>query len=109
MGVSGTQSGTGFTLTFDQAQITLSSTSESTFTSDQGMTYVYSPSTIMGSPMSGGPATWSGNAVGWLATIGGQPVNGYAVLQPDMTVTLQIGTGPRTTISSSGRFSIPIS
>jgi hypothetical protein len=32
MGVSGTQSGTGFTLTFDQAQLTLSSTSESTFT-----------------------------------------------------------------------------
>ena len=109
MGVSGTQNGSGFTLTFNQAQLTLSSTSESTFTSEQGMTYVYSPNAIMGSPISGGPALWSGNAVGWLGTIGGQPVTGYAVLQPGMTVTLQIGTGPQTTISSTGKFSIPIS
>jgi len=111
MTVGGTQIGSGFTLTFDQAQLSFSAMFQSTFISGQAMTYDYSQNTIYGSPINtAGPATsWSGNAVGYLATIGGQPVTGEAVLQPGMTVALQIGTGPQTTISSSGRFSIPIS
>ncbi len=109
--VSGTQIGSGFTLTFDQAQLSFSSMFESTFIANQAMSFDYSQNTIYGIPTNTGvtASSWSGSATGYLATIGGQPITGEAVLQPGATVTLQVGTGPQTPITSSGKFSIPIS
>jgi hypothetical protein len=111
MSASGTQIGTGFMLTFDQAQLSFSPMFESTFISSRAMSYDYSQNTIYGIPTNTGVSatSWSGSGVGYLATISGQPVTGEAVLQPDMTVTLQIGEGPPTTVSSSGPFSVPTS
>jgi hypothetical protein len=59
--VSSTQIGSGFKLTFDQAQLSFSSMFESTFIANQAMSFDYSQNTIYGIPTNTGvtASSWS--------------------------------------------------
>lgn len=107
MTFTGTSNGSGVALTFDQAQLALSPSDTSVFQSSEGMTFGYTPGSISVLPDAQDPDPWSATAVGFLGTIGGQPVTGYATVQSGATVSVTIGTGPATTISHTGTFSIP--